>query len=92
MRFVIHCGYTFHQPLYLIIRVSDGGAAFELGGPCRYIFCTQAEVVMGGLHRQGGSGLSSFLDQFQWLCRGQVNDVAPHPGAQEDYSYCNKHN
>lgn len=40
---------------------------------------------MSGLHSEGGAGLTGLLDQLQWLCRGQVNDVAPHP---ETYLRC----
>lgn len=37
---------------------------------------------MGGLYRQGGSGLPGLPDQLQWLSRGQVNDMAPHSEAE----------
>lgn len=65
---------------YPVIRSSDGRTALELCGPCGYVLRTQAEVVVGRLHRQRGPGPLRLLDHFQWLCRGQVNYVAPHPG------------
>lgn len=68
--------------VYLVVPSSDGWAALELRGPCRDVLGTQAQVVMGRLHRQRGSGLLRLLDQVQRLHRGQVDDVAPHPAAE----------
>lgn len=72
---------SVHMIVYSVNRSSDGWAALKLRGPCRYVFCTQAEIVVGGLHSQRSSSLPCFLNQFQWLCRRQVNYVAANPGA-----------
>lgn len=71
------------KSIYPVKRVSDGRATLELCGPRRYVFSTQAEVMVGGLYRQRRSSLPSFFDKFQWFCRGQVNNVTSHPGAQK---------
>ena len=75
--------YSMSCSIYLVLWSPDGRTALELRGPCRDVLSTQAEVVVGGLHRQRGPGLPRRLDQVQTLCRGQMNNVAPHPGAEK---------
>lgn len=73
--------HWIYSTFYLVNGPSDWGTALELCGSNRNVLCTQAEVVVGCFHRQWCSGLSCFPDQFQWLCRGQVNNMTAHPGA-----------
>lgn len=67
---------------YLVLSPSDWWAALELGGARGDILRRQTQVVVGGLHRQRCSGLPGLADQMEWLCWGQVDDVAADPAAE----------
>lgn len=56
------------MPAYLVLRSPDWWAALELGGACGDVLRRQAQVVVGGLHRQRCSGLPGLPDQLERLC------------------------